>query len=821
MVAHKVVSKAEGRVRRLDDVTAGERAEAIAAAAPGGKDPRSVQVVLDEAAEVLRAERGVVICVTRHGFVCANAGVDASNAADPGELILLPHDPDASARALRAGIERARGVHPAVVVSDSFGRAWRMGQTDVAIGAAGLAVIDDWRGRPDRAGRELRATAIAAADAVAGAADLARAKDSYQPAVLVRGLGHLVTREDGPGRGAAAPRARGRPVPVSGLGIAFEQTEVDGVPCFWADAPGPLGVGLLFRVGRADELLSVSGITQLVQRLALSGLGTQRYDYDARADSATAAFYATGEPDDVLWFVAHLCRTLHDLPLDRLDSEKRVLAIEDEREERGLPARLLMMRYGAAGYGLPFYEALGLRRLRAEDVTGWAARWFTGDNAALWMTRPPPPGLRLPLPGGTRVTPPVPQVVPGLRLPAFAAAGTGVVASGMVAPRSAAIAYAGRTAADRLRARIEADVDTWQLPLTAGLSHRSLSVACEDDSAAEMVSAIDEVYDELASGGPTREELELARDDALAALAADEAVPGGLDRMAVDELLGAPRAWKEDRAREAEAVSYAEVAAALREALATQLLLAPAVVPGPDARRGDYPWFSATRVTGTELRPAGRGQAAVRLIAGEDGVSHVSKETGHASTVRFAELAAAVQEADGSLTLIGRDGAIVPVDPATFRDAGKVVANLEQNLPPELIVPPREGSGLEALARRKLRPGAPVGHLLRLLGQRLDHDEEVVTMCTAIMGFKGGLLALTDRRVIWIHQGPRDPLVRELPYGHVLGVSHSRVPSHIVTLRSPVGETAFSRIEPKERAGEFVDEIRKRVAAAAAAPPPQ
>jgi coenzyme F420-0:L-glutamate ligase/coenzyme F420-1:gamma-L-glutamate ligase len=205
VVAHKVVSKSEGRVRRLADVIPSARA--VELAAPADKDPRAVQVVLDEAAEVLRAERGVLICVTRHGLVCANAGVDASNAAAPDELILLPLDPDASARALRDGIARARGVRPAVVVADSFGRAWRVGQTDVAIGAAGLAVLDDWRGRADRRGRELRATAIAVGDAIAGAADLARAKDSYQPAVLVRGLEHLVTADDGAG---AAPLRRAR-----------------------------------------------------------------------------------------------------------------------------------------------------------------------------------------------------------------------------------------------------------------------------------------------------------------------------------------------------------------------------------------------------------------------------------------------------------------------------------------------------------------------------------------------------------------------------------------------------------------------------------
>lgn len=201
VVAHKAISKAEGRVRRLADVQPGERALALAAA--HGKDPRHVQVVLDETRELLRAERGVLICVTHHGFVCANAGVDASNAA-PGTLVLLPADPDVSARALRARLRSLTGVAPAVVVTDSFGRAWRHGQTDVAIGAAGIAPLEDWRGRMDSVGRALQATWIALADQIAGAADLARGKDSGQPVVLLRGLDRhvLPAGDDGPGAAA-------------------------------------------------------------------------------------------------------------------------------------------------------------------------------------------------------------------------------------------------------------------------------------------------------------------------------------------------------------------------------------------------------------------------------------------------------------------------------------------------------------------------------------------------------------------------------------------------------------------------------------------
>jgi coenzyme F420-0:L-glutamate ligase/coenzyme F420-1:gamma-L-glutamate ligase len=193
-VAHKVVSKAEGRVVALADVTPGERARALAA--EHGKDPRLVEVILSEAEELVRADRGRMICRTRHGFVCANAGVDASNAGGPDSLVLLPLDPDASARALRAGLGCA------VVITDSFGRAWRQGQCEIAIGCAGLAPLRDYRGELDADGREMHATHVAIADEAAAAADLARTKGSREPAVRVRGLEPYVIDGDGPGAAA-------------------------------------------------------------------------------------------------------------------------------------------------------------------------------------------------------------------------------------------------------------------------------------------------------------------------------------------------------------------------------------------------------------------------------------------------------------------------------------------------------------------------------------------------------------------------------------------------------------------------------------------
>jgi coenzyme F420-0:L-glutamate ligase/coenzyme F420-1:gamma-L-glutamate ligase len=220
VVSQKIVSKAEGRVRHLSSVSPGAEARRLAAAL--GKEPELVELILEESREVLRAERGVLIAETHQGLVCANAGIDSSNLAEPGTVCLLPEDPDASARKLRseviAAIAREPGVgvsgqkrgvsvdpHPrlpptiAVAIADSFGRAWRIGQSEVAIGCAGLMPLDDWRGRSDAVGRELSATVIAIADEMAAAADLVRGKDSRVPVALVRGLGRFVTPADGPG----------------------------------------------------------------------------------------------------------------------------------------------------------------------------------------------------------------------------------------------------------------------------------------------------------------------------------------------------------------------------------------------------------------------------------------------------------------------------------------------------------------------------------------------------------------------------------------------------------------------------------------------
>lgn len=185
VVAQKAVSKAEGRVVRLDDLEPSERALELAGE---GEDPRRTEAILREAVEIVRIRPPLLIVETRHGFICASAGVDASNAPEPGTLVLLPLDPDVSAARIRDRVRELTGAVVGVIVSDSFGRPWRQGTTDVALGAAGVRVLEDLRGTRDRIGYELRSTQIAIADELAGAAQLVMGKADGIPVAVVRGL---------------------------------------------------------------------------------------------------------------------------------------------------------------------------------------------------------------------------------------------------------------------------------------------------------------------------------------------------------------------------------------------------------------------------------------------------------------------------------------------------------------------------------------------------------------------------------------------------------------------------------------------------------
>jgi coenzyme F420-0:L-glutamate ligase/coenzyme F420-1:gamma-L-glutamate ligase len=202
VVAQKIVSKAEGKIVRLDSIKPSKRAEQWAAEYQ--KDARVIELVLREASRIVRMERGVIVAETRHGFVCANAGVDVSNAPE-GTAILLPDDADRSACALQTHLKNYFGVHVAVIIADTFGRPWREGLVNVALGVAGIAPLVDYRGKRDASGKTLQATVIARADELAAAAELVMGKTDRVPVAIVRGVTSV--EESGSGRDLIRPAA--------------------------------------------------------------------------------------------------------------------------------------------------------------------------------------------------------------------------------------------------------------------------------------------------------------------------------------------------------------------------------------------------------------------------------------------------------------------------------------------------------------------------------------------------------------------------------------------------------------------------------------
>jgi coenzyme F420-0:L-glutamate ligase/coenzyme F420-1:gamma-L-glutamate ligase len=204
VVTQKIVSKAEGRVISLESVTPSAKAEKLALETE--KDPRLVELILQESREIVRQSGPILITETRHGFVCANAGIDASNVGPEGLVCLLPEDPDRSARGIRAAIREKAGVQVAVVISDTFGRAWREGHTNVAVGVAGMSAFVDYVGQTDPHGYELRVSTLAVADELAAAAELVMNKLDAVPVAIVRG--YVYPKGDGSARDLVRDREK-------------------------------------------------------------------------------------------------------------------------------------------------------------------------------------------------------------------------------------------------------------------------------------------------------------------------------------------------------------------------------------------------------------------------------------------------------------------------------------------------------------------------------------------------------------------------------------------------------------------------------------
>ena len=480
---------------------------------------------------------------------------------------------------------------------------------------------------------------------------------------------------------------------MPGWNREVNQTTIDGVPVIWAEAPGPIRATLMFRVGRVDERLPWSGITHLVEHLALFQLGPrQTYEFNGAVTSNRTMFYATGQPADIVAFMAHVTAALSGLPFDRLDSEKSVLLAEASSRPVSPADLMFNLRFGARGNGLYRYKEFGLYHLTQPWVAAWAARGFSRENAVLWMSAPPPADLHLALPAGQRM-PEVPAIPIELRLPAYVKAPVGGAGVSMLAPRSTPLAMASGIASDRLLKRLRYDkgiaysVGGGYFPIDSMQAHVSLWTDAQPGHAATVLNdTVQSVY-AMGTAGPSAEELAEQAGNFERSLERDEAVLAWLDRTAVRILNGEPAQHPDELRAEMQAVTPATARDAMAQAVRSAIYVGPGDVPSPPA----IPAYVAPNPPPVQGEPHPHVQSRLWrhprvLLVGGDGVT-LTINADDKITVYFESCEAMLQYGDGGILLVGADGAELPVNPDEWLGGPLVVQQIVQRLPATLALP--------------------------------------------------------------------------------------------------------------------------------------
>lgn len=472
-----------------------------------------------------------------------------------------------------------------------------------------------------------------------------------------------------------------------------QHTDIDGVPVYWVDGPPPLTAALMFRVGIRDEPFPQRGITHLVEHLAMSRLGRRPHDHNASVDVAMTTFEAAGSAEAVTTFLRDICVAVHDLPSDRLDTERKVIAVE-VGEGPGILDHHLLLRYGLRGPGLAGAVPPAPQMLDLGAARGWARRHFVRPNAVLALTGPPPPRLALPLPDGLagKSAQFAPLAFGG---PVWAEhAGDRGVALSMHLPAGEAAVVGGRIARQRLMGELRHqrgliyDVDL-VIGASASDSSGSLSIVVDPPAhtAALGASVIDATFMNLQNRGPTDEELEYdlaeaweVRNDPRSAL--------GQAAYAAMEHLHRGRNWDPDYAwAERQKIRAADVHAAFAAYPTTALLTVPHGVTPELEGFSRYPEHFGSPISGQEFKrhvfgPVPRGG---RLIVGMDGVSLVLKDG--TATVRWSEVAGYGEGPEDLRTLYGQDGCTIDLHPHFFKSGDMAMEIIESHILSEARFP--------------------------------------------------------------------------------------------------------------------------------------
>ncbi|MFF8425531.1 M16 family metallopeptidase [Streptomyces sp. NPDC016566] len=464
---------------------------------------------------------------------------------------------------------------------------------------------------------------------------------------------------------------------------------VQGVPVLHAPRPGDVSAGLFFRVGRADETLSTSGVTHLVEHLALHRLGVSDVHYNGATANTYTHFHVTGDEDEVVTYLNDLCAALRDLPLDRLETEKEILRTESAGRANGPDSQMAMWRYGAQGYGLISYDELGTRSLTADQVQQWAETRFTRDNAVLWITSDHvPDGLDLTLPAGRRI--PVPAASDALPVtPAYIRGDDGHVVFDSVLRRSTAAAVfaevLGRALFRDLRQEggYSYTAEAHYSPRDADFATLTAYADALPEKQDAVVGAFVDTLAGLRAGRIEQAELDSVRSKLLKRYDTPDLGAAKLPSDALSLLLGHGILSPEQHKAELEAVTVADLREIAREAWDGGLFQVP-------ARGADWagftlaPQYSSSAVTGT--RHLSLENDDVTLVIGAEGVSLLLP--GGPVTVRYDACVAMTTRPDGARFLTGLDGFRVAVEPTLFRDVtAERIAVLDAAVPPAAVVP--------------------------------------------------------------------------------------------------------------------------------------
>jgi zinc protease len=473
--------------------------------------------------------------------------------------------------------------------------------------------------------------------------------------------------------------------------------ELGGVPVFWAEAPPgpPFMAAAAFRVGRVDEKVPISGITHLVEHLALPARISGSLQFNGFVDLTTTMFWATGDREPVLGFLAELFATLGNLPLSRMEHERSVLATEESGRQHNTVDTSLMLRYGARGPGLVWVDEFGLSTVGPQEVAAWAAERFTRGNCALAFTGPPPESLPE-LPEGRRWSPPEPEPTGYVRYPSVFPGGPPTAVALSFAPRrSSAFLLAAGTLNDRLVERVRHrlglsyEIDWWWEPVSDHLAQTVFSVDCRPENVDAARSAALTELDELAFRGPTDAERESDLEQLARMLRDPNEIPSSLFRYCRDELFGSSFQTEAEMYAERADVTAAEAAEALTRAAEELLLLIPEDAARPGGRFTLYPTEQPYRVDGRTYKrrglPLRRAGPERELVAGDEGVTLVGVD--FVNTVRFRDVEGVLKWADGSRTLVGEDAAFITVDPSIWRGGAEIVARIDATVPADRFVP--------------------------------------------------------------------------------------------------------------------------------------